>query len=148
MDFDRDAYLMRVGLDHMVSTTEESLAALHRAQTFAIPFENFDIQLGRGVSLAPEMLFDKLVNHQRGGYCFELASLFGMALDAFGFERRPLLARSQRRGAPSPRTHMVNLVRLAGREWIADPGFGPIQLRTPMPLERGGPAAGLASTCL
>jgi len=59
-----------------------------------------------------------------------------MALDAFGFERRPLLARSQRRGPPTSRTHMLNLVRVGGREWIADPGFGPIQLRTPMPLER------------
>ena len=100
MDFDRDAYLRRVGLDSTVSNTEESLEALHRAQTFAIPFENLDIHLGRGVSLAQETLFDKLVNHRRGGYCFELNSLFGMALDAFGFERRPLLARSQRRGAP------------------------------------------------
>ena len=107
----------------------------HRAQTFAIPFENFDIHLGRGVSLAPETLFYKMVNHQRGGYCFELNSLFGMALDAFGFERRPLLARSQRRGAPTSRTHMLNLVHLDGRDWIADPGFGPIQIREPMPLE-------------
>ncbi len=24
-----------------------------------------------------------------------------------------------------------------GREWIADPGFGPVQLRKPIPLEHG-----------
>ena len=135
MDFDRDAYLERIDLDRSIALSEESLAAVHRAQTFSIPFENFDIHLGRGVSLEPEVLFDKLVNHQRGGYCFELNSLFGMALDAFGFTRRPLLARSQRRGAPTSRTHMLNLVSIGGREWIADPGFGPIQLRTPLPLE-------------
>ena len=137
MEFDRDAYLRRVGLDGTVGNTEEGLAALHRAQTFAIPFENLDIHLGRGVSLAPETLFDKMVNHRRGGYCFELNSLFGMALDAFGFERRLLLARSQRRGAPTSRTHMLNLVHLDGRDWIADPGFGPIQIREPMPFEHG-----------
>ena len=135
MDFSREAYLNRIGLNETVSATETGLKALHRAQTFSIPFENFDIHLGRGISLEPKVLFDKLVNHQRGGYCFELNSLFGMALDAFGFERRPLLARSQRRGEPTSRTHMLNLVRLNGRDWIADPGFGPIQLRTPMPLE-------------
>jgi N-hydroxyarylamine O-acetyltransferase len=135
MDFNREAYLDRIGLNQTISATESGLATLHRAQTFNIPFENFDIHLGRGVSLEPAALFDKLVNHLRGGYCFELNSLFGMALDAFGIERRPLLARSQRRGEPTSRTHMLNLVRMNGRDWIADPGFGPIQLRTPMPLE-------------
>ncbi len=136
MDFDREAYLNRIGLDDTVASTETGLEALHRAQTYSIPFENFDIHLGRGISLASRYLFNKLVNHQRGGYCFELNCLFGMALDAFGFERRPLLARSQRRVQPTSRTHLINLVRLHGREWIADPGFGPIQLRVPMPLER------------
>ena len=123
MDFDRDAYLRRVGLDSTVSNTEESLEALHRAQTFAIPFENLDIHLGRGVSLAQETLFDKLVNHRRGGYCFELNSLFGMALDAFGFERRPLLARSQRRGAPTSRTPRNQARRLNAHRYGCFEGF-------------------------
>lgn len=136
MRFDREAYLNRIDLKNTVAKTETGLADLHRAQTYGIPFENFDIHLGRGISLEPRHLFDKLVNHRRGGYCFELNSLFSMALDAFGFVRRPLLARSQRRGEPTSRTHMLNLVCLGGREWIADPGFGPVQLRTPMPLER------------
>lgn len=135
MEFDREAYLNRVGLEGGMPSTEVGFETLHRAQTLGLPFENFDIQLGRDISLSPQMLFDKMVNHRRGGYCFELNSLFGMALDAFGFERRPLLARSQRRGAPTSRTHMLNLVRLDGREWIADVGFGPIQIREPMPLE-------------
>ncbi len=135
MNFDCDDYLDRISLGITPKPTEEGLMDLHRAQTLSIPFENLDIHLGRGISLEPEVLFDKLVNHQRGGYCFELNSLFGMALDAFGFTRRPLLARSQRRGAPTSRTHMLNLVSLGGREWVADPGFGPIQLRTPLPLE-------------
>ena len=135
MEFDREAYLNRIGLDGVMPSTEAGFNVLHRAQTLGIPFENFDIQLGRDISLSPQTLFDKMVNHRRGGYCFELNSLFGMALDAFGFERRPLLARSQRRGAPTSRTHMLNLVRLDGRDWIADPGFGPIQIREPMPLE-------------
>ena len=32
---------------------------------------------------------------------------------------------------------MLNLVHLDGRDWITDPGFGPIQIREPMPFEHG-----------
>lgn len=135
MAFDRDAYLNRIGIGKPVAPTETGLEALHRGQTYSIPFENFDIHLDRGISLAPRRLFDKLVNHPRGGHCFELNGLFGMALDAFGFERRPLLARSQTLGRLFPRTHLLNLVHLDGRDWIADVGFGSNQLRAPMPLE-------------
>ncbi len=135
MDFDRQAYLNRIGLDVTVPSTETGLEALHRAQTYKIPFENFDIHLERGISLAPQMLFNKLVNQPRGGYCFELNELFGMALDSFGFDRRPLLARVQRGGRLYPRAHMINLVHLNGRDWITDVGYGANQLRAPMPLE-------------
>lgn len=136
MGFDRETYLNRIGLNETIPTTETGLEVLHRAQTFNIPFENFDIHLGHGISLEPQNLVDKMVHRQRGGYCFELNSLFGMALDAFDFERRPLLARVHLRGEPTSRTHLLNLVHLNGRDWIADPGFGVVQLRAPMPLER------------
>ena len=136
MAFDREAYLNRIGLDGTVSPTDTGLETLHRAQVFSIPFENFDIHLGRGISLEPTVLFDKLVNRQRGGYCSELNNLFGMALDAFGFQRRPLLARVHIREDLTSRAHLLNLIHVNGRDWIADPGFGAIQLRAPMPLER------------
>ena len=135
MDFDRHAYLDRIGLDGAVPVTGDGLEALHRAQTYTIPFENFDIHLKRGVSLAPRALVDKLLGRPRGGYCFELNGLFGMALDAFGFERRPLLARVQLGGRLFPRTHLLNLVHVDGRDWIADVGFGSNQIRAPLPFE-------------
>ena len=52
------------------------------------------------------------------------------------FERRPLPARVHLRDGLTSRTHLINLVHLDGRDWIADPGAGPIQLHAPMPLER------------
>jgi N-hydroxyarylamine O-acetyltransferase len=136
MAFDREAYLNRIGLDENVSSTENGLEALHRAQTYNIPFENFDIHLDRGISLEPQILFNKLVKHQRGGYCFEQNYLFGMALDAFHFERRPLLARVHYSGELTPRAHLINLVHFGDRDWITDVGFGSVQLRAPIPLER------------
>ena len=49
---------------------------MHRAQLATIPFENFDILLGRSILLSPESLVDKLIARPRGGYCFELNGLF------------------------------------------------------------------------
>ncbi len=113
--FDTTAYLQRLRLSESISPTTKGLRTLQRAQFFNIPFENFDIQLGRGIDLDPARLFDKLVHHPRGGYCFELNGLFLMALRAFEFEARPLLARVHTSGEPSGRGHQLALVDLDDR---------------------------------
>ena len=84
--FDPQAYLERLNHTKEISVSLECLRELHYSQLFTIPFENFGIVLRHGIHLAPEKLFDKLVHHQRGGYCFELNGLFLMALQNFGFE--------------------------------------------------------------
>lgn len=132
-------YLERVQHTGAVQATEDHLETLHRAQAYTIPFENFDILLGRGINLDPTALVDKLVHHKRGGYCFELNGLFLMALRAVGFEARPLLARVHLRGEPTARTHELILVTIHGREWIADVGFGGPGLRAPIPFELNHP---------
>lgn len=134
--FDIDAYLTRVNLGEPVPPTAQGLATLQRAQFFNIPFENFDIQLGRGVDLAPANLFDKLVRRPRGGYCFEVNGLLLMALVAFGFAARPLLARVHLTGEPSGRGHQIALVDIDDRRWIADVGFGRNNPRAPLELKR------------
>ncbi len=123
-EFDSIAYLQRLHLSASISPTTEGLRSLQRAQFYNIPFENFDIQLGRGIDLEPANLFDKLVRHPRGGYCFELNGLFLMALRAFRFDARPLLARVHLSGQPSGRGHQLSLVNVEGRQWLADVGFG------------------------
>ena len=137
--FELDAYLERLNYSGVVRPTEDQLEALHRAQYFTIPLENFDILLGRGVSLEPAALFDKMVNRARGGYCFELNGLFLMALKAVGFDARALLARVHLTGTPSGRGHQIALVTVQGRQWIADVGFGNPNLRAPIPLELDHP---------
>jgi N-hydroxyarylamine O-acetyltransferase len=123
----------------VVQPTEDRLEDLHRAQYHTIPFENFDILLGRGISIESAVLFDKLVNRARGGYCFELNGLFLMALKAFGFDARALLARVHKTGTLSGRGHQISLVSLQGRQWISDVGFGNPNLRAPIPLELDHP---------
>lgn len=133
--FELDAYLQRLNYSGGVQPTEDSLGALHHAQVYTIPFENFDILLGRGITLEPAALYNKLVHRARGGYCFELNGLFLMALHAVGFDARALLARVHLTDPPSGRGHQLILVTLQGRQWIADVGFGGPGLRAPIPFE-------------
>jgi N-hydroxyarylamine O-acetyltransferase len=137
--FDRDAYLQRLNYAGEIGPKEDQLESLHRAQLYTIPFENFDILLGRDINLEPGALFHKLVHKKRGGYCFELNGLFLMALKAFGFDARALLARVHVTGTPSGRGHQISLVTLQGRQWIADVGFGGDTPRAPIPLELNQP---------
>lgn len=130
-EIDLAAYYDRIGAEPPAACDIEALAALQRAHLLAIPFENLDIPLGRGISLDPDAVFAKLVTRRRGGYCFEQNQLFLRVMRTLGFEARPLLGRVwlTANGVPG-RSHMLNLVSLEGRDWIVDAGFG----GTPAPL--------------
>ena len=132
--FDCEAYLARIGHHRPIRVDEPTLLALHHRHLRSIPFENFDILLGRPISLAPEDIFKKLVTCRRGGYCFEQNGLFLQALHAFGFSARALLARVHRDGIVLGRGHQLSLVTLSGRRYLADVGFGGPHLPGPMPL--------------
>jgi N-hydroxyarylamine O-acetyltransferase len=134
-------YLARVAYPGTLRPDAETLAALHRAHRFAVAFENLDIPLGRGVPLAPDALFEKLVARRRGGYCFEQNGLFLLVLETLGFEARPLLGRVWLGAEATPgRTHTLNLVELDGEQLIVDVGFGG-SFVPPLPLLDGAEAA-------
>jgi N-hydroxyarylamine O-acetyltransferase len=138
--FDIGAYLARLTLGARPSPDAEGLARLQRAHRLAIPFENLDVILGRGVALASDTVFAKLVTARRGGYCFEHNRLFADALGALGFTARPLLGRVWLLGGDTPAlTHTLSLVTIDGQDWIADPGFGG-SYTPPMPLVDGATA--------
>lgn len=143
MSLDLDAYLARIALPARPTLDEYGLAAMQRAQRLAIPFENLDIPLGRGVRIDSDSVFAKLVTGKRGGYCFEQNRLQRDALTALGFAVRPLLGRVWLGRAesepPPPLTHTLNLVVLDGQDWIADAGFGS-SYAPPLPLIDGAEA--------
>jgi N-hydroxyarylamine O-acetyltransferase len=134
-DFPLSQYLSRIGLNKIPQPCIEGLREVHAAQAFSIPFEDFDILLGRGISLEPAHLISKLIHQRRGGYCFELNGIFYLALKSLGFTVRPLLARVIY-GLPDPgaRTHEVLLVTIAGQDWLADNGFGGPGICQPLPM--------------
>ncbi|HJV91661.1 MAG TPA: arylamine N-acetyltransferase [Holophagaceae bacterium] len=136
-----DDYLTRVGLPRPAGPGLQALTDLHEAHVRAIPFENVDIQLGRSISLALPDLEAKLVRGGRGGYCFEQNTLFRAALEAVGFQVEAFEARV-RTGTDLvlPRTHMLLQVRVGGRAWLCDVGFGGGGPFRPVPMD-GEPAA-------
>lgn len=146
-EFDIGAYLARIGLDGAPSADEEGLTAMHAAHVFSVPFENLDIMAGKGIDVAPAAIFDKLVTGRRGGYCFEQNGLFLRALNALGFDARPLLARVLLDpDNPSALTHQVCSVKIGPRLWLADVGFGGGTLRQPIPMELEQPSRQFSET--
>jgi N-hydroxyarylamine O-acetyltransferase len=121
---DLDAYLQRIGHHGTREPTVDTLVQLHRAHLYAVPFENLDIHLGRPIVLSLPDVFDKVVRQRRGGFCYELNSLFAWCLQALGFRVDMLSSRVFNGGALGPDfDHMLLLVHGA-TTWIADVGFG------------------------
>lgn len=138
------AYLGRIGMAAPPAPDPAGLAAVVQAHRLAIPFENLDILLGRGISLDQQAVFAKLVTARRGGYCFEHNLLLSRMLAHFGLPTEPLLARV-RMGLPEgtvpPRTHLLLMARIGGQTWLADAGFGG-GYGPPMILAETDPVAG------
>jgi N-hydroxyarylamine O-acetyltransferase len=135
---DLDAYLERVGLRGTTGATLATLEALALAHPIAIPFENLDAFLRRPLPLDIAALQRKMVLEKRGGWCFEQNLLFGTALRALGFRPTGLAARvlwNVPEGSVRPRSHMLLLLEINGRRYIADVGFGGLTLTAPLRLE-------------
>lgn len=135
---DLSAYLRRIDYASDITPTAQTLARLHRAHLAAIPFENLDIVLGRGVDVELDSVQAKLVRRRRGGYCYEHALLFGAALERLGYGVDRMLARvGGEVERPRARTHMALQVRAGAGRWLADVGFGS-GLLEPLSLDAGG----------
>ena len=141
-NLDLDAYLQRIGYAGPLDPSHATLAALHRAHLAAIPFENLDLMLGRGVRVDFDSIQAKLVFASRGGYCYEQAQLFGAVLERLGYQVDRLLARVGPDGEPvRPRTHLTlrvgrgrrDLARRRRLRLLAARPAGAAQIPTPAP---------------
>ena len=134
---DLDAYMARINYTGARTPTYDTLTGILRAHVANIPFESFDVLLGRPIRLDPEGLQAKIVTGRRGGYCFEHASLVHAALDAIGFapvrhSDRVLLFEPRHESA---RTHMFLTLTIRGAGYVIDPGFGPFACPLPIPID-------------
>ncbi len=135
---DLDAYLKRLSFGGEPKPDLSTLMALQAAHVAAIPFEGLDPYLRRPVALDLATLQEKIFAHRRGGYCFELNTLFMAALEAIGYSVTALAGRVRWMSAPDaplgPRSHMLLKVETSEGPYLADVGFGVCMLDAPLPL--------------
>ncbi|MCH2084218.1 MAG: arylamine N-acetyltransferase [Saprospiraceae bacterium] len=74
MNFQKD--LNRIGLEEFPDVSLTNLKLLQRRHLFAIPFENLDIHVNKRIIIDYERIFEKVVLHRRGGFCYEWNGLF------------------------------------------------------------------------
>ncbi|WP_020663027.1 arylamine N-acetyltransferase family protein [Amycolatopsis benzoatilytica] len=131
---DVDAYLARIG-QRREPPSAAALARLAQAHVETIPFENIDVVLGRHRGISLDVVAEKLVGRQRGGYCYEQAGLFAAVAEQLGYEVQRTAARVQPRKS-GPYTHMTLAITVDRQQYLVDVGFG-AGILVPMPLRAG-----------
>ncbi len=124
MDIDR--YFNRIKLETLPKLDLESLNKLHLQHMLYVPFENLDIHAGRKINLEPELLYEKIVEKKRGGFCYEMNGLFFEIITRLGFKAKRISARVYNENGEPGREfdHMAIIVTLNNGDRLCDVGFG------------------------
>lgn len=134
-----DKYLKRIGFRGAVKNTLPCLNALVQAQLTHVPFENLDVWAkGACPSMEQADLYEKIVIKGRGGYCFELNTLFRHLLNYLRFDAyQAVSSLVDENGIAAPAAHNVIICKLDGEKYLIDVGFGgPVPFGA-MPLKEG-----------
>lgn len=137
-NFTLQRYFDRIGFTQEARADIRTIAAMMQCQLYTVPFENLDVQSGKGVTLDPERIASKILEQGRGGYCYEVNGLFAMALEALGISYQFVAARPMFYPARRPKTHMAIVARVDNERWLCDLGFGSYGIRAPMRLDLAG----------
>ena len=119
-----ETYLKRIRYSGPVSLSGETLSQLQKAHIAAIPYENIDILNNIPLSVNPQIIYKKVIENQRGGFCFELNGIFSELLESLGFKVTSYLSRfllNRSEDIPIP-THRVLKVECVDGVYIADVG--------------------------
>ncbi|MDR3435614.1 arylamine N-acetyltransferase [Telmatospirillum sp.] len=127
-------YLDRIGVLAAPTPSLATLRTLHRQHMRTVPFENIDISVGVPICLTHEDLYAKVISRNRGGFCYELNSLFAWLLTGIGFDVRLLSARVFDGQTFGPEFDHVALLVLLDRPYLADVGLGDSFLE-PIPID-------------
>ncbi len=122
---DVTAYLKRIKYSGSLAPTAETLCDLQVAHLLAVPFENLSIHARQPIVLDDNALFTKIVEHRRGGFCYEVNGLFAALLRALGFKVEMLSAGvANAEGGFGPDFDHMALMVTINERWLADVGFG------------------------
>lgn len=119
-------YLKRINYSGSVKPDLETLQNLQRTHLLSIPFENLDIHYNIPIQLSIDRMYDKIIHHNRGGFCYELNGIFYELLLALGFDAIIISARifSKEKVYAPKFDHMAIIVNLDDKKYLVDVGFG------------------------
>jgi len=133
---DTKAYLKRIQYKGSLHPAIETLRDLQLSHLLTVPFENLSIHAGEPIILQVDALFDKIVIHHRGGFCYELNGLFASLLRRLGFNVRMLSAGvAKADGGFGPDFDHMSLLVLLEDRWLVDVGFGD-SFRRPLLMDK------------
>lgn len=126
-----EQYFNRIEFYDIPTVCQETLAQLHKQHLLHIPFEDLNIHYGKPIEIDLSKLFYKIVLQRRGGFCYELNSLFNQLLQQIGFTTKIISASVfTPEGQPGPPyDHLCIVVSLEDKLWLADVGFGDLFLQ-------------------
>lgn len=137
-------YLRRIDVepDSIGEPGYDTLTRLQEAHVRTVPFENLaivghpnDAGGGPGVSLEESALYAKLVEAERGGFCYELNGCFNRLLAELGYSVDRVVGAVLQDGEPlPPANHVTSIVHL-DRPYVVDVGLGVPPMRQPVPLD-------------
>ncbi|MCR9248979.1 MAG: arylamine N-acetyltransferase [bacterium] len=122
--FNQEKYLKLLGLE-AEQVSLKFLKKLHLHHLYKFPFENLDIHLKRPIVLDVEKIASKMLDQERGGFCYELNGLFFELLKSLNFDCFIISAEvwfNEKWGPPYD--HMAIVVKFEDKSYLCDVGFG------------------------
>lgn len=143
MDIER--YLKKLSVEHG-TPSPEYLKELHYKHLLRFPFENLDIHNDTPIVTDVKYFYEKIINNNRGGFCYELNGLFNDLLKAEGYKTYFVSCNvfiSEESGFSPDYDHIAIIVNTEDGEYLADVGFGdnflePLKLIFDQPVEQFG----------
>jgi N-hydroxyarylamine O-acetyltransferase len=129
-----DRYLNRIGLSEAPDVDLVGLTVLQAAHLSSVPFENLDVHARTGVRTDTDWSLPKIVERNRGGWCFENNGAFGWLLRELGFDVTYTGAYVLLE--PPDTEHMSHLCLIVELEqpYLVDVGFGD-SFMGPLPID-------------
>ncbi|KAM7423720.1 hypothetical protein PAMA_000201 [Pampus argenteus] len=133
-----EEYFKRIGFHGSCDKPDlATLKSIHTKHVMSIPFENLSIHCGEKNIMDLEIIFNKIVRNNRGGWCLENNFLFGWVLREMGYDASMLASRvfnSISNNFGPHESHLIHKVVIDGEAYITDVSFG-VSFQVLEPLE-------------
>ena len=126
MKMEKRKYLDRINYSGDLNPSLSTLRKLQKTHLLHVPFENLDIHYQKPIILNIDNIYKKIVQNNRGGFCYELNALFYELLLSLGYKAKRVSARVFKKGEEyGPEfDHLAIIVKIENQEYLTDVGFG------------------------